>query len=109
VPAIIMLLPNLIENIRKSDQNSRINGWQSYYFFSAIPARGRLLSSGICLDNNPDLGFSISASTRDRRGRTEEHGKDYYFLSPLKISRRGSTTMSSSNGKKCMKVTFMAR
>ncbi|MFT4032135.1 MAG: guanylate kinase [Siphonobacter sp.] len=30
----------------------------------------------------PDkFGFSISACTRDRRGRSEEHGKDYYFLS----------------------------
>jgi guanylate kinase len=27
------------------------------------------------------LGFSISACTRDKRGRNEEHGKDYYFLS----------------------------
>lgn len=26
------------------------------------------------------IGFSISACTRDRRGRNEEHGKDYYFL-----------------------------
>jgi len=30
----------------------------------------------------PSLGFSISASTRDKRGRTEENGKDYYFLTP---------------------------
>ena len=28
-----------------------------------------------------NLGFSISACTRDRRGRNEVHGKDYYFLS----------------------------
>lgn len=28
----------------------------------------------------PRLGFSISACTRDRRGRHEVHGKDYYFL-----------------------------
>ena len=27
------------------------------------------------------MAFSISASTRDKRGRTEENGKDYYFLS----------------------------
>ena len=30
---------------------------------------------------SPDLGFSISACTRDKRGRNEENGKDYYFLS----------------------------
>ncbi|HCX74772.1 MAG TPA: guanylate kinase, partial [Algoriphagus sp.] len=28
----------------------------------------------------PNLGFSISACTRDRRGRHEVHGKVYYFL-----------------------------
>lgn len=28
-----------------------------------------------------NLGFSISACTRDKRGRNETHGKDYYFLS----------------------------
>ena len=27
------------------------------------------------------LAFSISACTRDKRGRTEQHGKDYYFIS----------------------------
>jgi guanylate kinase len=27
-----------------------------------------------------NLGFSISACTRDKRGRNEENGKDYYFL-----------------------------
>ncbi|HEY1055300.1 MAG TPA: guanylate kinase [Emticicia sp.] len=30
---------------------------------------------------NANLGFSISACTRDKRGRNEENGKDYYFLS----------------------------
>ncbi|GAB3524692.1 guanylate kinase [Emticicia fontis] len=30
---------------------------------------------------NSNLGFSISACTRDKRGRNEENGKDYYFLS----------------------------
>jgi len=29
----------------------------------------------------PNLGFSISACTRDKRGRHEVHGRDYYFLS----------------------------
>jgi guanylate kinase len=29
---------------------------------------------------NDDLGFSISACTRDKRGRNEVHGQDYYFL-----------------------------
>jgi guanylate kinase len=34
------------------------------------------------VQQNPDLDFSISACTRDRRGRQEENGKDYYFLAP---------------------------
>lgn len=29
--------------------------------------------------------FSISASTRDRRGRTEKDGQDYHFLTPLEF------------------------
>ncbi|MDV3309389.1 MAG: guanylate kinase, partial [Cyclobacteriaceae bacterium] len=40
------------------------------------------------LANNPDLGFSISASTRDKRGRTEVDGKDYYFLTPEEFKRK---------------------
>ncbi|NRT18103.1 guanylate kinase [Hymenobacter sp. 9A] len=30
----------------------------------------------------PKLSFSISACTRDRRGRAEVNGKDYYFITP---------------------------
>lgn len=37
---------------------------------------------------NPNLGFSISACTRDRRGRSETHGKDYYFLTPDDFKKR---------------------
>src|SRR5690606_8227164 len=40
------------------------------------------------LKTNPDLGFSISASTRDKRGRTEENGKDYYFLTPEEFKQK---------------------
>ena len=36
----------------------------------------------------PNLGFSISACTRDKRGRTEENGKDYYFLTPEDFRKR---------------------
>lgn len=34
------------------------------------------------------LGFSISACTRDKRGRTEENGKDYYFLTPEEFRKK---------------------
>lgn len=50
--------------------------------FSAPSGSGKTTIVKHLLANNSTLGFSISASTRDRRGRTEEHGKDYYFLSP---------------------------
>jgi guanylate kinase len=50
--------------------------------FSAPSGSGKTTIVKYLLANNTDLGFSISASTRDKRGRTEQHGKDYYFLSP---------------------------
>jgi guanylate kinase len=50
--------------------------------FSAPSGSGKTTIVKHLLATNSDLGFSISASTRDKRGRTETHGKDYYFLSP---------------------------
>ncbi len=50
--------------------------------FSAPSGSGKTTIVKHLLKNNTDLGFSISASTRDRRGRTEQDGKDYHFLSP---------------------------
>jgi guanylate kinase len=50
--------------------------------FSAPSGSGKTTIVKHLLETNPGLGFSISASTRDKRGRTESHGKDYYFLSP---------------------------
>lgn len=38
--------------------------------------------------NDSRLAFSISACTRDKRGRTEEHGKDYYFITPAEFRER---------------------
>lgn len=56
--------------------------------FSAPSGSGKTTIVKHLLDNNKDLGFSISASTRDKRGRTEQHGKDYYFLSPEEFKRK---------------------
>ncbi len=56
--------------------------------FSAPSGSGKTTIVKHLLQNNPDLGFSISASTRDRRGRTEEHGKDYYFLAPEEFKKK---------------------
>ena len=52
------------------------------FIFSAPSGSGKTTLVKHLLDNNPDLGFSISASTRDKRGRKEEQGKDYHFLTP---------------------------
>jgi guanylate kinase len=50
--------------------------------FSAPSGSGKTTIVKRLVQQNPDLEFSISACTRDRRGRQEENGKDYYFLSP---------------------------
>jgi guanylate kinase len=56
--------------------------------FSAPSGSGKTTIVKHLLKNNSDLGFSISASTRDKRGRTEENGKDYYFLTPEEFKKK---------------------
>ena len=55
---------------------------------SAPSGSGKTTIVKYLVQNNPDLGFSISASTRDKRGRVEEDGKDYYFLTPDEFKSR---------------------
>jgi guanylate kinase len=50
--------------------------------FSAPSGSGKTTIVKHLLQQRNDLGFSISACTRDKRGRSEENGKDYYFLTP---------------------------
>lgn len=50
--------------------------------FSAPSGSGKTTIVKHILSKFPEIEFSISASTRDRRGRSETNGKDYYFLSP---------------------------
>ena len=50
--------------------------------FSAPSGSGKTTIAKHLLSKNENLGFSISASTRDKRGRIEVDGIDYYFLSP---------------------------
>jgi guanylate kinase len=50
--------------------------------FSAPSGAGKTTIVKYLLTVIPQLEFSISACTRDRRGRTEENGKDYYFITP---------------------------
>src|SRR5688572_23412301 len=59
--------------------------------FSAPSGSGKTTIVKHLLEKNPDLGFSISASTRDKRGRTEAHGKDYYFLTPEEFKKKIDT------------------
>lgn len=49
--------------------------------FSAPSGSGKTSLVRHLIQHVPDLGFSISACTRDKRGRHEVHGRDYYFLS----------------------------
>ena len=49
--------------------------------FSAPSGSGKTSLVKHFMQHVPQLGFSISACTRDRRGRHEVHGRDYYFLS----------------------------
>ena len=56
--------------------------------FSAPSGSGKTTIVKYLLQNNSDLGFSISASTRDKRGRIEQNGKDYYFLSPVEFKKK---------------------
>lgn len=56
--------------------------------FSAPSGSGKTTIVRHLLAKYNNLGFSISACTRDRRGRNEVHGKDYYFLTPEDFKTR---------------------
>jgi guanylate kinase len=56
--------------------------------FSAPSGSGKTTIVKHLLATDSRLGFSISACTRDRRGRSEQHGKDYYFLSPAEFKQK---------------------
>jgi guanylate kinase len=56
--------------------------------FSAPSGSGKTTIVRHLLKKFPNLGFSISASTRDKRGRTEQNGKDYYFLTPEEFRKK---------------------
>jgi len=56
--------------------------------FAAPSGAGKTTIVKHLLNNNPALSFSISACTRDKRGRSEENGKDYYFITPEEFRRK---------------------
>lgn len=55
--------------------------------FCAPSGSGKTTIVRHLLATNPKLGFSISACTRDKRGRTEINGQDYYFLTPEEFKK----------------------
>ena len=56
--------------------------------FSAPSGSGKTTIVQHLLDKYSNLGFSISACTRDKRGRSEVDGVDYYFLSVEEFKNR---------------------
>ena len=56
--------------------------------FCAPSGSGKTTIVKHLLQVNDNLGFSISACTRDKRGRNEVDGKDYYFLTPDEFRER---------------------
>lgn len=58
------------------------------FIFSAPSGSGKTTIVKHLLETNPNLGFSISACTRDKRGRNEVNGKDYYFLTPDEFKKK---------------------
>jgi guanylate kinase len=61
---------------------------QKLIVFSAPSGSGKTTIVKHLIKKFPILGFSISACTRDKRGRIEENGKDYYFLTPDDFRQR---------------------
>lgn len=56
--------------------------------FSAPSGSGKTSLVKHLIQEIPNLGFSISACTRDRRGRHEVQGKDYYFLTQEEFKKK---------------------
>ena len=55
--------------------------------FSAPSGSGKTTLVGHCLEEFPQLAFSISCTTRDPR-ETEQHGLDYHFISPEEFRKK---------------------
>ena len=55
--------------------------------FSAPSGSGKSTIINYLLQQNLNLAFSISATSRDPRGE-EQHGREYYFLSPDEFRKR---------------------
>ena len=58
------------------------------FIFSAPSGAGKTTIVKRLLSELPQLRFSISATTRAKREGVEEHGKDYYFLTPKEFKAK---------------------
>ncbi|MEM7549138.1 MAG: guanylate kinase [Bacteroidota bacterium] len=56
--------------------------------FSAPSGSGKTTIVKHIVKTNSVIDFSISACTRDKRGRSEVNGKDYYFMSPSEFKNK---------------------
>ena len=56
--------------------------------FSAPSGAGKTTIVHRLMELVPDLSFSISACTRDKRGRSEVNGKDYHFISVAEFQEK---------------------
>ena len=56
--------------------------------FSAPSGAGKTTIVHRLMGLLPELSFSISACTRDRRGRAEVNGKDYHFISVAEFQEK---------------------
>lgn len=55
--------------------------------FSAPSGSGKTTLVHYLLSSNPDLSFSVSATTRSKRDK-EVHGHDYYFFTPPEFRQK---------------------
>ena len=58
------------------------------FIFSAPSGSGKTTIVKHLLKTNNNLEFSISACTRDKRGRNEKNGQDYYFLTTEEFKQK---------------------
>jgi guanylate kinase len=58
------------------------------FIFSAPSGSGKTTIVKHLLKTNNNLEFSISACTRDKRGRNEKNGQDYHFLTTEEFKQK---------------------
>ena len=75
--------------------------------FPAPSGAGKSTIINYLLQQNLNLRFSISATSRAPRG-SEKNGVEYYFMTPDEF-REHIAAVTSWNMKKSMRISFMGR